>query len=67
VRYNGREKDPIGEVDAWTRVDLAARYAVNEQVELYGRIENLLNAHYQQVLGYGTPGLSGIIGARLRF
>jgi vitamin B12 transporter len=54
-------------VDSWTRVDLSARYALNDRVEFYARIENLLDEHYQQILGYGTPGLSGTLGARLRF
>ena len=69
VRYNGDETEgPFGDdVEAWTRVDLAARYALSETVEIYGRIENLLNADYQQISGYGTPGLSGYGGVRLRF
>jgi vitamin B12 transporter len=67
VRYNGEEQDPNGMVDSWTRVDLSARYALTDQFELYGRIENLLDEQYQQVLGYGTPGISGTIGARLGF
>lgn len=67
VRYNGREHDPLATVDSWTRVDLSARYALNERVEFYARIENLLDEQYQQVLGYGTPGISGTLGARLSF
>jgi vitamin B12 transporter len=67
VRYNGKEQDPNGSVDAWTRVDLSARYALSDRVEFYARIENLLDEHYQQTLGYGTPGLSGSVGARWMF
>ena len=69
VRYNGEEAEgPFGaDVDAWTRVDLSAAYAVNDTIELYGRIENLLDADYQQVSGYGTPGLSAYGGVRLTF
>jgi vitamin B12 transporter len=67
VRYNGKEQDANGSLDSWTRVDLTARYAINDRIEFYGRIENLLDVHYQQVLGYGTPGLSGSAGARLSF
>jgi vitamin B12 transporter len=67
VKYNGEEHDPNGSVDSWTRVDLAGRYALSESVELYARIENLFDAQYQQILGYGTPGLSGHLGARLSF
>lgn len=67
VRYNGKEHDPLATLASWTRVDLSARYALNERIEFYGRIENVLDKQYQQVLGYGTPGISGTLGARLSF
>lgn len=68
VRYNGRETDRAGiDVDDWTRLDVNARYALSERFELYARIENVLDTHYQQVLGYGTPGRSGSVGARWRY
>lgn len=67
LHYNGEEQDPNGTVGSWTRVDVAGRYALNESVELYARIENLLDRQYQQVIGYGTPGLSGYLGARFSF
>jgi vitamin B12 transporter len=65
--HNGGEKDQNNVVDSWTRVDVSGRYALNEKVEIYVHIENLLDEEYQQILGYGTPGLSGRIGATLRF
>ncbi len=69
VRYNGEETEgPFGsDVDAWARVDLSAAYTLSDTIELYGRIENLLDADYQQVSGFGTPGLSGFGGVRLTF
>lgn len=68
VRYNGEEpNNATTTVDEWTRVDLAGSYDVNETVELFGRVENLFDEDYQQILGYGTPDLSGSIGIRLRY
>ena len=67
VRYNGEEQDPNGVLDSWVRVDLAATFELAESIELYARIENLFDEQYQQILGYGTPGLSGHVGARLAF
>jgi vitamin B12 transporter len=67
LRYNGAESDPAGEVDSWARVDVAGRYELGDAIELFARIENLFDEKYQQVLGFGTPGLSGYLGARLRF
>lgn len=67
ARYNSSEVDPNGMVGSWTRVDLAGRYQMSDTLEIYARVENLLDREYQQILGYGTPGISGSIGAQLRF
>ena len=45
----------------YTLVNLAANYAVNETVTVFGRIDNLLNQQYQDPLGFMRPGL-GIYG-----
>ncbi len=75
VTLNGKEYDTsvdfvTGErevVDAWTRVDLSAAYRLTDTVELFGRIDNLFDEDYQQVLNYGTPGISAYAGVRARF
>jgi len=67
IRHNGAETDANGTVDDWTRVDLAGRYAPNDRLEFYGRIENLFDENYQQILGFGTPGVSVTAGLRLQF
>lgn len=68
VRYNGEEANTDGTMlDGWTRVDLNGAIAVTDSVEIYGRVENLFDEDYQQILGYGAPGLSGSIGLRLRY
>jgi len=54
-------------IDSWTRVDLRAAYKVSENIELYGRIDNLFDENYQQVAGYGTPGISSFFGVRGSF
>ncbi len=68
VRFNGDEANTDSTtLDGWTRVDLTGSYDLTDSVELYGRVENLFDEEYQQVLGYGTPGLSGSVGIRLRY
>ena len=68
LRYNGEEANTDGStLDDWTRVDLNGRWAFSDGLELFARIENLLDEDYQQILGYGTPDRSAYIGARLRF
>ncbi len=65
--YNGQEADTTGTVEGWTRFDLRASYRLDETFELYGRVDNLFDADYQQVNGYGTPGISAFGGVRARF
>ncbi len=68
VRYNGEELNTNNTtLDSWVRVDLTASLEVSENLELFGRVENLLDADYQQILGYGTPDISGSIGLRVRY
>ncbi len=47
---------------AYARVDLGARYKVNDDLSVFGRVENLFNATYQEVSGYNTAGLSAYGG-----
>ena len=37
-------------------VNVGADYQINDQVQVYGRVENLLDADYQEVYGYNTAG-----------
>jgi vitamin B12 transporter len=41
-------------------------YRVTEAIELFGRVENAGDAHYQDVVGYATPGRTFHAGARVR-
>ena len=52
-------------LDGYEVLTLRGAIGVTETVELFGRIENLLDAQYQTVAGYGTAGTSAHIGARL--
>ena len=68
ARHNGSEPEfGGGTIPAWTRFDATGRYHLSEQVEIYARIENLTDKHYQQILGYSTPGRSAALGVRARF
>lgn len=54
-------------VDAYTLVDLRASYPINDNLEVYGRIENAFDEDYQTVLNYGAPGQGVFGGVRVRF
>ncbi len=67
LRYNGEELDMNGstdKLDSWMRVDVNAAYNLSDAKQIYGRLGNLFDTDYQQVRGYGTPGLSAHIGLR---
>lgn len=45
-------------LEGYALLRLAGSYAMTENLRLFGRIENALDAVYEEVLGYGTPGRS---------
>jgi vitamin B12 transporter len=53
-------------LEGYVLADLRAAYAVSERIELYGRVENLFDEHYESVLGYGAPGRAAYAGVRLK-
>jgi vitamin B12 transporter len=42
-------------------------YEVTENVEVYARVQNLLDVSYESVLGYNNPGRTFYVGAKARF
>lgn len=67
VRAEGDMPDSGGLRDGFTVVNLNGAWAVNDRVSLTARIENLTDARYQQLLGYGEAGRSAYVGVRLRY
>lgn len=52
---------------AYTVVNLAVSYEINKHLRLHGRVENLFDEDYEEVNGFGTPGIAGYAGATLTF
>ncbi len=48
-------------------VNLNTRYTVNQYLQIFGRLDNLLNKKYQEVFGYGTPGFSAFAGFQVSY
>jgi vitamin B12 transporter len=44
--------------------NLAASYNLTKNIQIFGRIDNLFNKNYEEVIGYGTPGASAFIGIK---
>lgn len=74
-QYVGVRKDqdfatwPTSQVnlDDYTLLNLAAAYTLNEHWEIFGRVNNLFDTEYQEVLGYGTMGVAAYGGVRATF
>ena len=54
-------------LDGYGLVTLRASVPLGEHLELYGRIENVTDAKYQTVAGYGTYGRSAYGGVRVKW
>ena len=48
----------------YTIVNLTSDYAINDQLKIFGRIDNLFNVHYQNPTGFLAPGLGVFGGVR---
>jgi vitamin B12 transporter len=53
------------ELPGYALLDAVFSTAVNSQLELFLRLDNILGARYEQVWGYGAPGRSVRTGLRL--
>lgn len=54
-------------LEDYVLVNIAASYAVSDRVEITGGVSNLLDADYEEVYGYATPGITAFAGVRARF
>ena len=69
VRVGARYDDAanVNKLDPYVRFDLAATYDATEYLQFFGRIENMFNADYEEVRGFGVPGRYAFVGAKLSF
>jgi len=67
LNSTGRQIDGAVTLQGFRVVDVRASYRVDDQISFYGRIENALDADYQEVAGFGTPGIAAYAGVRGEF
>jgi vitamin B12 transporter len=70
VRYADRSFDQNGNVvplQSYTLWDVRASYPLNDRLEIYGRVENLTDKHYETAYQYGTLGRAAYGGVKLSF
>jgi vitamin B12 transporter len=74
VNYNGKQLDIFFpppffgleqvQLDSYTVVDLAAAWKLTNSLELVGRISNLFDEDYEEILGFARPGRAIYAGLR---
>ena len=53
------------EIDHYWTVKVGTNFQVTENIEIYGRVENLFDEQYEEVFGYNTQGRTSFIGFRV--
>ena len=48
-------------------LDLTASFQVTEMLRVYGRLENVLDEEYREILDYNTSGFAAYVGIKLKF
>ena len=70
--FTGKVNDssiPTGDVvlDSYTSLDFTATWTPSPNVRVFLAVENLLNAEYEQYVGFPAPGISPRAGLRLTY
>ena len=72
-RFSGKRRDydfstwPAAPVTlgGYGIVNVAASWKITPNIQVFSRIDNLFNTEYEEILGYGTAGISGYLGIRV--
>lgn len=76
VIYNGQQKDwaydafynqQVVNLGAYTLINLGGSYRINENAEVFVKVDNLFDKRYQEVYTYGSMGRTATLGARITF
>jgi vitamin B12 transporter len=70
VTHSGRSFDNASnsvELDGYTVVDLRAAFALRDNLEVYGRLENAFDEEYETIARYGNAGRGLFVGVRQSF
>jgi vitamin B12 transporter len=77
INYSGAQKDvffsPVTftsdqvNIDSYTILDLAASWQLGRSLQITGRVSNLLDEEYEEILGFVRPGRAIYVGLRGMF
>jgi vitamin B12 transporter len=54
-------------IPGYAVINLAGSYQVNRYLNVFARVDNLFDKHYQEVLGFGTSGVAGYGGIKVSY
>lgn len=64
--YIGYTSVPVT-IASYTLLNLAGSYDVNTHLQVFARIDNVLNKQYEEVYGYGTSSVAGYGGVKVSY
>jgi vitamin B12 transporter len=65
VEFNRDGTVPRVDSDVYALVNLAAEYKLDQRVTVFGRVDNLLNRHYESPVGFDQTGIGVYGGIRV--
>ena len=65
TRLDYDDQFSVTSLENYILVNLSSTYQWSPQCELSARAENLFNEQYEEVFGFGTPGIGGFVGVQL--
>ncbi len=74
VAYNGEMVDDLFSfpqqrvtLDDYVLVNVSGSYKVDEKITLFGRVENMLDENYEEVVGYSSAPVAAYAGVKITF
>ncbi len=65
ARNNDLANTVVQKMGSFGVINASASYSVTKNMQVYGRVDNLLNQKYEEILYFGTPIRSVYGGIRL--
>jgi vitamin B12 transporter len=58
----GNRNDVAQQLESYYKLDLYLSWTLNDEWRIFARIDNMLDQQYEEIFGYGTPGIGGFAG-----
>ena len=58
----GNRNDVAQQLESYYKLDLYLSWTLNDEWRIFARMDNMLDQQYEEIFGYGTPGIGGFAG-----